>query len=107
MFVEFVCNDCGTVVACAREEHIEAAIHALELNCPVATAGCPHCDFTNVVVGPLNTACLYLPELRRERGGGESSGQVRIKPIRALLTNSSQRRFRNWPRDSPGFCPNC
>jgi len=40
MFVEFVCNECGAVVACARVDDTEAAIHALELNCPVATAAC-------------------------------------------------------------------
>lgn len=59
MFVEFVCNECGSVIACAREQDMEAAIHALELNCPVATAVCPHCDFTNAVVG-LSTPLAYV-----------------------------------------------
>lgn len=61
MFVEFVCNECGAVIACAREENMEAAIHALELNSPVATAVCPHCDSTNVVVG-ISTLLAYVCE---------------------------------------------
>jgi len=54
MFVEFVCNECGAVVACAGEEDMEAAIHVLELNCPVTTSVCPRCDFTNVIVAAEN-----------------------------------------------------
>jgi hypothetical protein len=59
--VDFVCNECGAVVACAREQDVEAAIHALGLNCPVATSVCPHCNFTNVVVG-VSTLLAYVCE---------------------------------------------
>ena len=38
---------------------MEAAFHVLEQNCPVATAVCPQCDFTNLIVG-LSTLLAYV-----------------------------------------------
>lgn len=51
LIVDFVCNECGAVIACSRAEDVEAAIHSLELSGAVATAICPHCDAANLVVG--------------------------------------------------------
>lgn len=51
LVVDFVCNECGAVIACARIGHVDAAIHALELNGPLASAICPHCGLVNLFPG--------------------------------------------------------
>jgi hypothetical protein len=58
---EFTCNECGAVVACAREADLSAALHALELSVGVATAICPHCRYPHLVVG-LSTVKAFVCE---------------------------------------------
>lgn len=59
MTADFVCSECGAIVACARLDDTEAAIHTLELNAGATTALCGHCGSMNIIVG-LSRAYAFV-----------------------------------------------
>lgn len=49
--VDFVCHECGAVIACAREEDMGVALQILNLAAGLTSIHCPRCGFANKVGG--------------------------------------------------------
>ena len=49
--IEFVCSDCGEVVASAREDDMPAALQNLNFAAGLTCIHCPRCGFANDMAG--------------------------------------------------------
>ena|SRR3569623_512385 len=49
--VDFVCNDCGATIACARQQDMGTVLQNLNFAAGLTSVGCPKCRFANKLTG--------------------------------------------------------